>query len=92
MDMTVIRISSTELARSVGDILNRIRYRGESFVIERNGKTVALLAPHPEPVPKTLREVLGPWAEGAAKDPDFPDLLEELGRRDRPLEDPWESS
>ena len=86
------RISSTELARSIGDVLNRVRYRGESFIIERNGKAIALLSPPPSPVKKSLREVLGPWLEARRADPQWGDLLEEVGREDRPLANPWESS
>jgi hypothetical protein len=32
------KISATELARRLGDILGRIRYRGESFTIERTAR------------------------------------------------------
>jgi prevent-host-death family protein len=38
-------ISATTLARQLGDILGRVRYRGEAFVIERNGTAVARLVP-----------------------------------------------
>lgn len=38
-------ITATELARSLSDILNRVRYRRESFLIERAGEPVAALAP-----------------------------------------------
>ena len=39
------KISATELARSLSEILNRVRYRGERFIIERNGDAVASLTP-----------------------------------------------
>jgi antitoxin (DNA-binding transcriptional repressor) of toxin-antitoxin stability system len=39
------RITATQLARNLSDILNRARYRGETFVIERNGETMARLEP-----------------------------------------------
>ncbi len=39
------RISATELARRLGDILGRIRYRSESFIVERNGRPVARIGP-----------------------------------------------
>ena len=38
-------ITATELARSLSDILNRVRYKGESFLIERNGEAVAVIGP-----------------------------------------------
>ena len=42
---TRTRITATELARNLSDILNRIRYQGETFVVERNGVDVAVLEP-----------------------------------------------
>ena len=39
------KITATELAKYLSDILNRIRYRGERFLIERNGDPVASLGP-----------------------------------------------
>lgn len=39
------KITATELAKNLSDILNRIRYRGERFVVERNGEPVAHLGP-----------------------------------------------
>ena len=47
------RITATELARRLGDILGRIRYQGESFTVERNGKPVARLTPIRGPQPAT---------------------------------------
>jgi antitoxin (DNA-binding transcriptional repressor) of toxin-antitoxin stability system len=38
-------ITATELAKNLSDILNRIRYRGERFVVQRNGEPVASLGP-----------------------------------------------
>ncbi|MDO8750785.1 MAG: type II toxin-antitoxin system prevent-host-death family antitoxin [Dehalococcoidia bacterium] len=40
-----ISITATQFSRSLSDILNRVRYRGERFVIVRNGEPVATLAP-----------------------------------------------
>jgi antitoxin (DNA-binding transcriptional repressor) of toxin-antitoxin stability system len=39
------RLSATEAARSFSDLLNRARYRGESFLIERGGVAIAELRP-----------------------------------------------
>jgi len=38
-------ITATQLAKSLSDVLNRVRYRGEEFVVERNGEAVARLVP-----------------------------------------------
>jgi prevent-host-death family protein len=42
MDTT---ISATELSRRMSDILNRVKYGGERFVVQRNGESIALLQP-----------------------------------------------
>ena len=39
------KITATELARNLSDILNRIRYKGETFVVERKGEIIAVLEP-----------------------------------------------
>lgn len=39
------RISVTAAARGFSDLINRIRYRGESAVLVKNGSPVARIAP-----------------------------------------------
>jgi prevent-host-death family protein len=39
------RISATEAARSFSELMNRVRYHGESFVVERNGKPICEILP-----------------------------------------------
>ena len=86
-----IRISATELARNVGDVLGRIRYRGESFLVERNGEAVARVVPLVERPTATLREVAQAWAAAGSPEPGFARDLEVVGAADRPPEDPWGS-
>jgi antitoxin (DNA-binding transcriptional repressor) of toxin-antitoxin stability system len=38
-------INATELARNLSDVLNRIHYRHESFLMQRGGQSVARLSP-----------------------------------------------
>jgi antitoxin (DNA-binding transcriptional repressor) of toxin-antitoxin stability system len=38
-------ITATELSKRLSDVLNRVKYRGERFIIQRNGETIATLAP-----------------------------------------------
>jgi antitoxin (DNA-binding transcriptional repressor) of toxin-antitoxin stability system len=38
-------ISATEAARSFSELMNRVRYRGESFVVERGGKPICEIVP-----------------------------------------------
>ena len=52
------RISATEFARHLSDVLSRAHYRGERFVVERGGETVAILEPPTAAVHAiTLREL-----------------------------------
>jgi antitoxin (DNA-binding transcriptional repressor) of toxin-antitoxin stability system len=39
------RISATRAARSFSELMNRVRYRGESFVVERAGKPICEILP-----------------------------------------------
>ncbi len=51
------RVSATEAVRTFSDLLNRIRYRGEEFVIERAGEPVCRMSPAAPPRRLTLREL-----------------------------------
>ncbi len=84
------RISATELARKLGDVLGRVRYRGESFIVERNGSPVARLEPVAAVPAATLREVLASWRAGGP-DAEFAAALERVGEADRAPENPWGS-
>ena len=85
------RISATELARSLGDVLARVRYRGDSFVVERNGDPVARVTPVAEGSVTTVREAVAAWSSVGGPDPEFADALERVNAADRPPEDPWAS-
>lgn len=66
--MNETTITATELARGLSDVLNRVRYQGERFAVERNGETIAVLEPAGHPTLFTLGNFL--------------DLLEALPRVD----------
>ena len=85
------RISATELARRLGDFLGRVRYRGDSFVVEKNGTAVARLSPVSEGLHCTLGEALKAWSSVGERDPSFADDLEIVGELDQPPDDPWAS-
>ena len=51
------RVSATEAVRTFSDILNRIRYRGEEFIVERAGEPVCRMTPASLPRSLTLREL-----------------------------------
>lgn len=82
-------ISSTELARRLGDVLSRVRYRRESFVIERNRRPIARLEPLDDPDATTVREVLEAWRKAGGSDPQLADDLARVNRADQPPHNPW---
>ncbi|HET7291030.1 MAG TPA: prevent-host-death protein [Vicinamibacteria bacterium] len=51
------RLSATEAARSFSDLLNRVRYRGEEFVIERGGEAICRMSPVAAPARVNGREL-----------------------------------
>lgn len=82
------RIGATKLARGLGDVLGRIRYLGESFLVERNGVLVARIGPvTPARLPR-LSEIIDAWSSTEA-DPDFAEDLTKVGAADAPARDPW---
>jgi antitoxin (DNA-binding transcriptional repressor) of toxin-antitoxin stability system len=53
----ITRVSATEAARTFSDLLNRIRYRGEEFVVERAGEPVCRMTPVGASGRMTLKEL-----------------------------------
>lgn len=87
------RITATQLARSLSDVLNRVRYRGERFIVERNGEPLATLGPAGPPRALTGREFLELLRHLPRPDDRFADDLEEIQRSQPMMErDRWESS
>ena len=85
-------ISSTELARTLGDVLARIRYRHESFVVERNGTPIARVVPIEAPdAETTVGAALAAWCDNRSSDSTFADDLARIGAADRPAANPWDS-
>lgn len=80
------RISATELARRLGDILGRIRYRGDSFTVERHGTPVARIGPVEGARRTTVREATAEWMAGGPQDPavaeDPEQVIEPCGPRE----------
>jgi len=83
-------ISATELARRLGDVLARVRYRQEAFVVERNGRAVAHIVPVPDATGATLADALTAWSRAAPRDAGLADDLERVGAADRPPVNPWD--
>lgn len=85
------RVTATEAARNFSDLLNRVRYGGETFVIVRGGEEIGQLAPA-APRTLTLRGLLDLLQRERTSDPEFADDLEAI-QREQPLagEAPWDS-
>lgn len=65
------RVSATDAVRTFSDLLNRIHYRGEEFVVERGGEAVCRMTPATAPVRLTLRELAALLRQGPAPDAKF---------------------
>ena len=72
------KITATELAKRLSEVLSRARYQRESFVIERNGEPVATLGPPEIPMGSTLEELVAELRELPRPDDRFADDLEEI--------------
>ncbi len=80
------RVTATEAGRQFSELLNQVRYRGESFVITRNGEDVGLLAPVPGKLTLgELVELVGANRVGGG----FAEELETIQREQGLAEDPW---
>ena len=41
------RVTATEAARKFSEILNRVAYKGETFIVERSGRPMCEISPAP---------------------------------------------
>lgn len=84
------RLSATEAARGFSELLNRVRYRGESFIIERGGVAIGELRPA-APVRFTGPDLLTLLRSLPPVDEEFFDDVETAARNQPSLpESPWE--
>lgn len=68
-------ISVTEAARNFSDVINRVYYQGQSYLLTRGGTVVAQLSAAGEPM--TGAEWLNRWTTRPRLDPDDAALWEE---------------
>lgn len=71
-------ITATELSRSLSDILNRVKYKGERFVIQRNGETIATIAPAKSISNVTLDDIIARRGDRYVPGDGFADDLEAI--------------
>src|SRR5205814_2220283 len=83
-------ITASLLARRLAEVLGRVRYGGESFLVERHGTPIARIGPAAAGN-ATLAEVAGAWMAGRDDDSSFADDIERVTAADRPPKNPWAS-
>jgi len=94
LSYNMIPISVTQLARNLADVVNRVVYRGEEFIVLRGNRPVAELTPAPRG--RRVSELPGVLAAlprlGADEADRFAaDLATARGDADRLPGDPWAS-
>ncbi|MBM4142509.1 MAG: type II toxin-antitoxin system Phd/YefM family antitoxin [Lentisphaerae bacterium] len=59
----MITVSTMEVRKSIGDILNRVALRGDEYLVERKGKALAVVMPveKAESIRRAARLRLGEW-------------------------------
>ena len=73
----VRRLSATELAKRLSDVLNRVHYQRETVIVERGGKALCQLTPVPGSLDFRLSDLVAlldslpsageEWAEAVAQ-------------------------
>jgi len=85
------RVSATEAVRSFSDLLNRIRYRGEEFVVERAGEPVCRMTPAAPVKILSLRDLASLLREIPKPDAGYASDVRKASRsQKRPPRSPWE--
>jgi len=85
------RVSATEAVRTFSDLLNRIRYRGEEFVVERGGEAICRMLPAAPPNPLSLKELASLLREIPRPDAGYAADVRRAVRSQRRLpRSPWE--
>ena len=87
METKETKLTATQLARSLSDVLNRVQYKGERFIVERNGRPVATLEPVQADLKKaTVGDLIELINRLPTPDEDFADDLEAIQAAQPPAE------
>ena len=76
--MRAKRISAAHAARSFSEILNRVKYRGESFLVERNQEPICRIEPVIKRQPLTTDSLAEFWKSLPRPDPEYMNDLQEI--------------
>jgi antitoxin (DNA-binding transcriptional repressor) of toxin-antitoxin stability system len=83
------RISATHAARTFSDLLNRVRYRGEEFIVERGGEPVCQIVPA-RPAVRTVADLVQLLRTVPRPDDEYFDILEDITKNQPSLPpSPW---
>ena len=83
-------VSATEAVRTFSDLLNRIRYRGEEFVVERAGEPVCRMTPAAPTKRLTLRDLSSLLRDIPKSDAGYASDVRRAARSQRRLpRSPW---
>jgi hypothetical protein len=85
------RITATEFARGLSEVLNRVRYGGESFVVERGGLDVCEVRPASRVSALTGEDLVLLLRSLPSPGSDYLDETADVIARQPPAEDPrWD--
>ncbi len=87
------KVTAANLAKSLPDLLDRVRYQREEFLIERDGELIAILAPAgPGPSNITLGELATRLGHLSLPGDGFAEDLEAAQSAQSPVQSPaWRS-
>lgn len=84
------KVSATEAVRTFSDLLNRIRYRGEEFIVERAGEPVCRMTPAGPAKTLTFRDLASLLREIPKPDAGYASDVRRAARsQGRPPRSPW---
>ena len=90
MIFVTTHVSATEAVRSFSDILNRILYRAEEFVVERAGEPICRMTPAAPAKRLSLRDLADLLREIPRPDADYAsDVRRATRRQGRLPRSPW---
>ena len=83
-------VTATEAARTFSDLLNRVRYRGETVIVDRGGIPVCRISPVAGTPRRTLAELARLLREGPRPDEGYWRSVEQATKRQPPArKSPW---
>ncbi len=84
------RVTATEAAKKFSEILNRVAYKGDSFVVERRGRPLCEIAPIRAKKLKT-RDLVKLLKSGLHPDEEYLKIEDEIVRNRQPVApSPWD--